>query len=157
MSDGVLVSDLLKKISPHDQPILDLLMVDRNEMTKIQLANHFKRSRSDVGFSLERLKIGGHINQAKYNYGKWYAVNYDFSEEVVAKRPGEAVEKINRMVEEIADLKAAFEEVKSIALQELEWRLEDSECGMCEVEEAKDRLSYKIDSLLAKLNQEGEE
>lgn len=62
----------------------------------------------------------------------------------------------DRMVEEIAELREAFKEVKSIALQELEWRLEDSECGMCEVEEAKDRLSYKIDSLLAKL-QKGEE
>ncbi len=69
----------------------------------------------------------------------------------------DVVNNHDRMVEEIAELKVAFEEVKSIALQELEWRLEDSECGMCEVEEAKDRLSYKIDSLLAKLNQEGEE
>lgn len=104
MSDGILVSDILKKISPHDQPILDLLMIDRNEMTKIQLANHFKRSRSDIGFSLERLKIGGHIKQES-RYGKWHAVNYDFSTEIANKRPEEVVKKTNRLEKEIAELK----------------------------------------------------
>ncbi|CAH9016003.1 conserved hypothetical protein [Vibrio phage 217E38-1] len=143
MNDGILASDLLKEVDPHDQPILDLLMVDRNEMTKIQLANHFKRSRSDVGFSLERLKIGGHINQSKYNYGKWYAVNYDFSEEIISKRPGEAVEKINRMVEEIAELQAALE------LMILQFESDHN----CEYEYKVIKLSK---NLLAKLNQEGE-
>lgn len=54
------------------------------------------------------------------------------------------------IVEENTELREAFKEVKSIALQQLEFRLEDSECGMCEVGEAKDSLSYKIDKLLAK-------
>ena len=159
MSDGILASDLLKKISPHDQPILDLLMVDRNEMTKIQLANHFKRSRSDVGFSLERLKIGGHINQAKYNYGKWYAVNYDFSEEVVAKRPGEAVEKINRMVEEVAELKGLVDNLKkdrssAISLMSKSWQhgAEDRPMILTSFVE----MANKQFELLEKLNQ-GEE
>ena len=147
MSNGILVSDLLKKIEPHDQPILDLLMVDRNEMTKIQLANHFKRSRSDIGFSLERLKIGGHIKQAKYNYGKWYAVNYDFSEEVVAKRPGEAVEKINRMVEEIAELKAMMQKTVAAIYSHNNEMVGMHTVINCASESAE---------LLAKLNQKGE-
>ena len=109
MSGGILVSDLLKEIGTHDKPILDLLMVDRNEMTKIQIANHFKRSRSDVGFSLERLKIGGHIKQAKYNYGKWYAVNYDYSIEIASKRPDESVSKIASLTAENAELRADLE------------------------------------------------
>lgn len=61
-----------------------------------------------------------------------------------------AINNHDRMADEIAELRDSFKEVKSIALQQLEFRLEDSECGMCEVEEAKDSLSYKIDSLLAK-------
>lgn len=57
-------------------------------------------------------------------------------------------EELIELENKITMLEEAFKEVKAIALQELEWRLEDSECGMCEVEEAKDRMSYKIDSLL---------
>lgn len=61
-----------------------------------------------------------------------------------------AINNHDRLAEENAELREAFKEVKSIALQQLEFRLEDSECGMCEAEEAKDSLSYKIDQLLVK-------
>ena len=97
MSEGKLVSEILKEVCEHDQPILDLLMVDRNEMTTIQLANHFKRARSDMKMTIDRLKTGGHIKQGKYNYGKWHAVNYDFSLEVAAKRPNELVDKLTNL------------------------------------------------------------
>lgn len=97
--------EIIESVDSHDQPILDLLMVDRNEMTLIQLADHFKRARLDMRGSIERLKAGGHIK--KYQpFGKWYAVNYDFSSEVIAKRPEEYADKLKALEEENAKLKA---------------------------------------------------
>lgn len=104
MSEGIEVSEMLKNIDKHDQQILDLLMRDRNELTKIQISKILKRSRSDVGYSLRRLKSGSHINQES-RYGRWYAVNYDYESEVASKRPDEAAGKIKSMEQEIAQLK----------------------------------------------------
>lgn len=55
---------------------------------------------------------------------------------------------VSDLEEENAMLRKAFSKVKEIALQEKEWRIEDSECGNCEVRESLDSLSYKIDQLL---------
>jgi hypothetical protein len=56
----------------------------------------------------------------------------------------------DRLTEENKQLREAFKELKSIAIQEREWRLEDSECGMGEVQESIDTLSFRIDELLNK-------
>lgn len=48
----------------------------------------------------------------------------------------------------IEKLTKAFQEVKTIALREKEWRLEDSECGGCEVQASLSMLSFEIDKLL---------
>ena len=95
--------EILEKIDSHDQPILDLLMVDRNKMTTIQLANHFKRSRLDMRLTIERLRISGHIYQA--DYGRWVATFYDFTSEVIAKRPEEAATSIKATEGELSKLK----------------------------------------------------
>ena len=97
--------EILEKVEPHDQPILDLLMVDRNQMTTIQLANHFKRSRSDMRLSIQRLLAGNHIYQTN-EYGRWAATNYDFSVEIIAKRPDEAASKIEALESELSNLKS---------------------------------------------------
>lgn len=107
--------EILEKVEAHDQPILDLLMVDRNEMTMIQLSDHFKRARLDMRGSIERLRAGGHIKKSQ-PYGKWYAVNYDFSSEVIAKRPDEAADKIARLTEQVEKLKS--EKAKLLQLSE---------------------------------------
>jgi len=91
--------EIIQKIEPHDQVLLDLLMVDRNQMTLIQIANRLKRSRLDVRGSIERLSAGGHIKKLQ-PYSKWCAVNYDYSCELAAKRPEEAVSEIDRLTEE---------------------------------------------------------
>ncbi|AUR96495.1 coil containing protein [Vibrio phage 1.225.O._10N.261.48.B7] len=56
----------------------------------------------------------------------------------------------DRLQQENAELREAFKELKSIAMQEREWRLEDLEVGHCEVQESMDTLSYRIDKLLNK-------
>lgn len=107
--------EILEKVETHDQPILDLLMVDRNKMTLIQLSNHFKRSRLDMRGSIERLSIGKHIYQTN-EYGKWAATNYDFTREIIAKRPDEAASQMKALKEEVAKLKD--EKAKLLQLSE---------------------------------------
>ena len=92
---SVTVKEILQRVEEHDQPVLDFLMSDRNGETLIQLAKRFKRSRNDVKWSIGRLKAGGHIRKSISNYGKWYAVDCDFLEEVVAKRQNEESTQAN--------------------------------------------------------------
>tara|TARA_R110001592_G_scaffold43512_1_gene140916 strand:- start:109 stop:438 length:330 start_codon:yes stop_codon:yes gene_type:complete len=61
-----------------------------------------------------------------------------------------AINHHDQLTDENARLREAFSKLKGIALQEREWRKEDSECGNSEVKESVDALSSKIDELLNK-------
>lgn len=54
------------------------------------------------------------------------------------------------LTERVKELEEAFAKLKVMAMQEREWRIEDSELGNCEAKESLESFEYKIDKLLDK-------
>ena len=56
----------------------------------------------------------------------------------------------DELTERVKELEEAFGKLKVMAMQEREWRIEDSELGNCEAKESMESFEYKIDKLLDK-------
>ncbi|CAH9016592.1 hypothetical protein VP137E351_P0073 [Vibrio phage 137E35-1] len=107
--------EILEKVEDHDLPVLNLIKSKQEGFTLIQVADHLKRGRTDVKYSIERLVIGKHI-KCKAATRKYYDPNFDFLPECINKRPEEYAEKFRRLEEENAKLKA--EKAKLLQLSE---------------------------------------
>lgn len=106
----IYVSELLQEVCQHDQVILDLLQSkDSCGLTTIQISNELKRARSDVKFSMDRLLQAKKVKRgSQFNYGRWTLVGYDFTEQIINKRPNEAADTMRKLTEENAKLREAL-------------------------------------------------
>ena len=116
-------------------------------MESLKMSEVFDLPVSVDGFNLNDGHLGAEGDTTIANFD--YEFVSDLSESM-AHHAAHAINNHDRLAEENAELREAFKELKSITMQEREWRLEDSEVGLCEAQESLNTLSYRIDKLLNK-------
>ena len=104
--------EILRDISEDGRVILNLLQAhDAKGRTLIQISDELKWSRLKVKYALHNLRLGKHVRISN-EYGRWVLVNYDFTEQVISKRPAEAANYQRYLESEIERLKSEIKILK---------------------------------------------
>lgn len=112
MSNGKLVSEMLKEISSHDEAVMEILKERSEGYTPIQISKRLKRSYKDVKLSIHRLKIGGHVKNYPW-YGRVCLVEFDFLPQLMNKRPEEYAENYREIEGKLATITKQRDELEN--------------------------------------------